>query len=127
MTDQPDPGPGSPLRALGGDVLALARVRLELLAVELKEESRRQKRMLWLAVLASLLLAAGLLALAVLVVVVFWDTHRVAALAAVCAAYLGAGGWALARLLDIVRNAPPPFGATLAEFERDLEMIKGEP
>jgi uncharacterized membrane protein YqjE len=127
MNDQPEPGPGSPLRALGGDVLALARVRLELLAVELKEESRRQKRMLWLAVVASLALAAGLLALAVLVVVVFWDTHRVAALVAVCAAYLGVGGWALFRLLDIVRNAPSPFSATLAEFERDLEMIKGEP
>lgn len=127
MNDQPGPGPGSPLRALGADVVALARVRLELLAVELQEESRRQKRMLRLAVLAALLLAAGLLAVAVLVVVVFWDTHRVAALAAVCAAYLGAGGWALARLLDVMRNAPPPFSATLAEFERDLEMLKGEP
>lgn len=127
MNDPPEPGPGSPLRALGADVLALARVRLELLAVELKEESRRQKRMLGFAIAAALLLAAGLLALAVLVVVVFWDTHRVAALVAVCAAYLGAGGWALARLLDIVRNAPPPFDATLAEFERDLEMMKGEP
>ena len=127
MNDQPGPGSGSPLRALGADVVALARVRLELLAVELQEESRRQKRMLRLAVLAALLLAAGLLAVAVLVAVVFWDTHRVAALAAVCAAYLGAGGWALARLLDVMRNAPPPFSATLAEFERDLEMLKGEP
>jgi len=116
----------SSLRALGADLLALARVRLELLALELKQESDRQKELLTLTVVAALFLAAGFFALAVLVVVVFWDTYRVASLVAVCAAYLGIGGWAFARVRAIFRDRPPPLGATIAEFQRDLEMLKGD-
>ncbi|MCW5594164.1 MAG: phage holin family protein [Burkholderiales bacterium] len=125
MTDTPPPGVKEALGALGADLAALARVRLELVAIELKEASQRQKRMLQFAVVAALFLAAGLLALGVLVVVVFWDTYRVAAIAAVCVAYLGIGAWAFLRLRDIAENSPPPFAATIAELERDIEMIRG--
>ena len=126
MSEVPEGGPMSSLRALGADLLALVRVRLELLAVELKQESERQKALLSLTVIAALFLAAGFFALAVLVVVVFWDTHRVASLVAVCAAYLGVGGWAFVRVRGILRDRPPPLGATIAEFQRDLEMLKGD-
>ena len=124
MSGTPSPGVKAALGALGADIAALARVRLELLAVELKEASLRQKAMLQYAVVAALFLAAGLLALGVLVVVVFWDGHRVAAIAAVSAAYLGIGGWAFLRLRDLAGNGTPPFAATLAEFQRDLDMIR---
>lgn len=125
MTDAPLPGVKESLRELGADALALARVRIELLALELKEAQERQKRMLWLAVVASLFLAAGLFSISVLVVVLFWDTYRVPAIIAVSGAYLGIGGWALMRLQDLVRNSPTPFGATIAEFERDLDALRG--
>ena len=125
MAGTPSPGVKEALGALGADLAALARVRLELIAVELKEASQRQKRMLQFAVVAALFLAAGLLALGVLVAVLFWDTHRVAALVAVCVAYLGVGGWAYFRLRDLAENGAPPFAATIAEFERDLEMLRG--
>lgn len=125
MSDSPSPGVKEALGALGADLAALARVRLELFAIELREASQRQKRMLQLAVVAALFLAAGLLALGVLVVVLFWDSYRVAALVGVCIAYLGVGGWAFLRLRDIAENGPAPFAATIAEFERDLEMLRG--
>jgi uncharacterized membrane protein YqjE len=125
MSEAPEGGPTSSLRALGADLLTLARARLELLGVELRQESERQKALLSLALVATLFLAAGFFALAVLVVVVFWDTHRVASLAVVCAAYIGVGGWAFARLRAILRDRPPPLGATIAEFQRDLDMLKG--
>ena len=32
---------------------------------------------------------------------------------------------ALARLRQKARSSPPPFEATLAEFAKDLEMLKG--
>lgn len=126
MSAAPEGGPTSSLRALGADLAALARVRLELLAVELKQESERQKQLLSLTVVAALFLAAGFFALAVLVVVVFWDSYRVASLVAVCAAYLGVGGWAVLRLRAILRDRPAPLAATLAEFQRDLDMLKGD-
>jgi len=124
MSGTPSPGVKQALGALGADVAALARVRLELLTVELKEAAQRQKSMLQFAVVAALFLAAGLLALGVLVVVLFWDTHRVAAIAAVCVAYLGVGGWAFLRLRDLAVNGAPPFAATLAEFQHDLDMLR---
>ncbi len=125
MTDTPSPGVKESLGALGADLAALARVRLELVAIELKEASERQKRMLQWAIVAALFLAAGLLALGVLVVVLFWDSYRVAAIVGVCVAYLGTGGWAFMRLRDIAENSPPPLAATIAELERDIEMIRG--
>jgi uncharacterized membrane protein YqjE len=124
MSGTPSPGVKEALGALGADVAALARVRLELLGVELKEAAQRQKAMLQYAVVAALFLAAGLLAVGVLVVVLFWDTHRVAAIAAVCVAYLGIGGWAFLRLRDLAGNGAPPFAATIAEFQRDLDMLR---
>lgn len=125
MTGAPQPGVRESLRELGADALALARVRIELLALELKEAQERQKRMLWLAVVSSLFLAAGFFGMSVLVVVLFWDTYRIPAILVVSGAYLGIGGWALLRLQDLVRNSPAPFAATIAEFERDLDAFRG--
>jgi uncharacterized membrane protein YqjE len=125
MPGAPLSGVKESLRELGADALALARVRVELLGVELKEALQLQKRMLVLAIVSSLFLAAGLMGLSVLVVVLFWDTHRMAAIGGVTAAYLGIGGWAFLRLRDLVQNGPMPFGATIAEFQRDLDILRG--
>jgi uncharacterized membrane protein YqjE len=125
VSTEPGPGPRQSLHALGADVLALVRLRLELLSVELNDLSQRHKEILQLAVVSALFLAAGLLAVAVLVIVLFWDSYRVAAIVAVCVAYLGTGAWAFVRLRDLLQNSPPPFGATLSEFERDLDMLRG--
>jgi uncharacterized membrane protein YqjE len=119
-------GPRRSLRALGAHVLALARIRLELVAVELKEESQRQKELVRLAALCVLFLGVGLVMLGALVVVVFWDSYRVAALSVVTAAYLGIGGWAFLRLQDRLRNAPPPLSGTVAELQQDLDLFRGE-
>ena len=113
------------LGALGADLGALARVRLELFAVELKEASLRHKAMLQLAVISAFFLGAGALGLGLLVVIVFWDTHREAAIALVSLAYLAAGGWAFWRLHALATQGGEPFAATIAEFERDLDALRG--
>ncbi|MBL0141596.1 MAG: phage holin family protein [Betaproteobacteria bacterium] len=114
------------LRALGATALALVRVRIDLIAVELKEHSLLHKQMLLLAVVAAFFLAAGFLFLAFFFVVLFWDTHRLAAIGGVTLAYVGIGAWAALRLQDLMNNSPPPFSATLAEFKRDLEQLRGD-
>jgi uncharacterized membrane protein YqjE len=118
-------GPLSSLRALGATLVALVHTRVELAVVELREEGERRKRMLVLAVAAGvfLTLAAGLLAL--FVVVLFWDTHRLAAAGGVTLAYVAIGVFALLRLKEQARNSPPPFEATLAELARDVETLRG--
>ena len=122
--DASRPGPLDSLRALGATLLALIGTRAELLVVELREEGERRKEMLVLAGVAAVFLALGLLLVAFFVVVLFWDTHRVIAAAAVTLTYLAIGAGALARLRQKAHSSPPPFEATLAEFAKDLEMLK---
>ena len=122
--DASQPGPLEALRALGASFLALIGTRAELLVVELREEGERRKEMLVLAGVAAVFLALGLLLVAFFVVVLFWDTHRIVAAGAVTLAYLGIGAGALARLRQKARSSPSPFEATLAEFAKDLEMLK---
>lgn len=126
--DGSPPRPEGPLhsaRALGASLLALVQARVELAGVELAEEAEHGKRLVVLAVVAAFFLGAGLVLLAFLVVVLFWDTHRLAAIAGVTLAYSGVGAWALLRLRRIARERPPPFSATRSEFRNDLDMIRG--
>ncbi len=122
--ETPHPGPLDSLRSLGATFLALIGTRAELLVVELREEGERRKEMLVLAGVAAVFLALGLLLAAFFVVVVFWEANRIAAAAAVTVLYLAIGAWALLRLKAKARASPPPFEATLAEFAKDLEMLK---
>ncbi len=126
MTSGPkDEGPGGPARALGADLLALLRARAELIGVELEEGAARRKRLLVLGGVAVLFGAVTLLLAALLVVALFWDTHRVAAAAGVTIVYGVVAAWAYAKFVEVARDAPPPFSATLAEFRKDLEMLRG--
>jgi uncharacterized membrane protein YqjE len=119
-----DQGPVDSLRALGISMLELMRTRIELAVLEFREEAERRKEMALLAMAAGVFLALGVLLLGLFVVFVFWDDHRLIATAGVTAAYFGSGMYALARLKDRARNAPPPFEATLAELARDVEALR---
>jgi uncharacterized membrane protein YqjE len=103
----------------------LVRLRAELVAVELEEESARLKRLLLFGAVAGVFGLAAFLLVAFLVVVVFWDSYRIAALAGVTLVYGLVGAWALVRIRDMAASRPPPFAATLAEFRKDLEMFRG--
>ena len=123
--DSQDRGPAVSARALGADLAALLKLRAELVGVELEEIAARRKRLLLLGGIAALFGAVALLLVALLVVVLAWDTHRVAAIVAVTVVYGAVSAWAFASFREAARNAPPPFAATLAEFRKDLDMIRG--
>jgi len=113
------------VRGLGDSLLSLIRTRAELLAIELEEEKERRKEMLILAVLGALFLALGLQLLAFLLVVAFWDTHRLAAAAGVTCLYLGIAAWAFWRLRYKWQDTPAPFAATLEELGKDMDALQG--
>ena len=60
-----------------------------------------------------------MLAATTLVVVLLWDTHRIAALCGVTVVYALLGLAALWRLAEHRKTDAPAFAATLAELERD--------
>ena len=111
------------LRAIGATLNEIVRVRGALFSVELREEIERRKHMLALAVLGVAFLHMALLLLTFLVAVVFWDTHRVAAIGAMTALYLACGGAAFIRLRVNVAASPAPFAGTLGELDRDLTEL----
>ena len=111
------------LRTIGATLGEMVRVRGALLGVELQEEVQRRKRMLLLAALAFAALHTALLVLTLLVLVVFWDSYRVASVAGLALLYLGCGALALGQLKRDALTSPPPFEASLREFQRDLADI----
>ena len=112
------------LRAMGGTLVEILEARGALFAVELGEELERRKRMLALAALGFAFLHTALLLATLLVAVVFWDEHRVAAIGAMTALYLGCGAAALRRLIAEAAASPAPFAATLGELEQDLACLR---
>jgi uncharacterized membrane protein YqjE len=104
-------------------LLGLGRTRLELAAVEFEEARARAAERLVLSLVAGLCFALAVLVASMLVVVLFWDTYRIAALCAVTIAYALLGLVALWRLAVRKKSETPAFAATLAELERDREWL----
>jgi len=125
--DEPGARPGvlDSLRSLVATFFEAAGTRVELAAVEFQEQSERRKELLILAVVAGVFGAMGLLLVAFFVVVAFWDTYRLTAIAAVTLIYLGIAVAAVLRMRAKARAMPPPFEATLRELAADREMLKG--
>ncbi len=120
-------GLGPAVTRLAAGALALVRTRLELAGVELAQERERVKSLLVLAVAGAVFATLTIAALSIGVLAVFWETHRYAAIAALVLIYGGCAAFAFARAGAIVREAPTPFSATIAEFEKDRAMLSGEP
>ncbi|MCG4455568.1 phage holin family protein [Pseudomonas sp. MMS21-TM103] len=113
---------GSP-RRFAGALLGLLHGHIALFGEELKEQQSHTLRLL---VLASLSLVFGLLlmvGLSAALLISFWDSHRLTVIILLCAAYTLGLLVCLLRLLAHLRNAPPPFSASLEELARDREQL----
>jgi uncharacterized membrane protein YqjE len=124
--DQPTETEGglfASLRRLIDSALALVQNRFEVFTVELQEEKIRLVDLLLRAVVVVVLGFMTLIAATALVVVWFWDSSPVAALAIVTLLYgLTAAGMGYS-LKQRLQNNPPPFAGTLAEFKKDRECL----
>ena len=112
------------LRAAGRTLNEIAQVRGSLFALELREEIARRSRMLALAAIGFAFLHTALLLLTLLLLVVFWDSHRVLVIALTTAVYVGCGVAAIARLRFEIETCPEPFSATRAELAQDLAELR---
>ena len=110
---------------LGASLLGLVRTRLELASIEFAEERNRIQQQLALLIAAAGLLMFAVLFAAVWVVVYFWDTNRLTAIAVVALVFAAAGAVLLFVRAQAARSAPTPFSATIAEFDRDRVALAG--
>lgn len=111
------------LKTLGATFAAILQNRLELLSTDIAEERARLGAILLLSLVALFCLGVGVLLLTLLVVVLFWDTHRLEALSALTLLFLAAGGWVGWMALHRLRSKPRLFEASIAELAKDREHL----
>lgn len=126
MSAEADRSPGllASLRRLGATLAALGHTRLALASVELTEERERLLRVALLALVAALAFVLAIVGFSALLVVVFWESARVAVLAALSGLYLLIGLWCAHRLRAASRAGRPLLESTLAELERDAQALR---
>lgn len=116
-----------PVRELARTLLAFAETRARLAATELEEQAVRFIEIaLWIA-FTLLFVGAALVFLSVLLVLAFWDTHRLLAAGLLAALYLGAAGAAALVTRARLRERPKFLSATLAELRKDREGAESRP
>jgi uncharacterized membrane protein YqjE len=115
------------LRGFATTSVALLRTRLALLRVEAQEEAERLIGMLLWGVAATLLGIAGLIFLAVMLTVLFWESHRLLALGIFTTIFLGGAAFAVSSVLGLARQGSQLFAASLAELRRDEAALSDSP
>jgi len=122
--------PRSLLRALGdlaATLVAMAHTRLDLLSTDLEEDREHLMSLTMTALGALFLLGVGLVLSALLLVVLFWDTHRVLLLGLLAGAFLASGVAAAGRARRLSRTKPRLFASSLAELFKDREQLESRP
>lgn len=111
------------LKTLSASLVGIIHTRLELLSTDIAEERVHLTTLLALGLVALFCVGVGVLLLAILIAVAFWESHRLLALGGLAAFFLLAGagvtGWALHK----ARTRPRLFAASLAELARDRQQI----
>ena len=103
--------------------IAIAHTRLELLSTELQQEVHRAAEILVWAGVALLAGGIGLFLSALVVVLVFWDTHRLLASIVVTSVFFVIALTAALVLRAKLRGKPRLLDATLTELAKDRASL----
>lgn len=110
---------------IGTTLVGMARTRLELAAVEVREETQSLLGYLAWTLLAAFLGAGAFLLAAVFVIVLFWDEHRLLAIGAMAGVFALSAVLILAKVRAGFAARAPMLAATRAELGKDIAFIKG--
>ncbi|APE31826.1 hypothetical protein BOX17_13210 [Halomonas aestuarii] len=110
-------------KRLLGSLLATGETRLRLAVLELEEERARLFGLLLLAGLSLILLLLGIGVLTALVIVAFWETHRLAAIGVSALVLLGSGVLLALRVMQLARRRTLLAG-TLRHLATDRELVE---
>lgn len=112
------------VKRIGASVISLLQNRLQLFALELQDEKLRLvDTLIWLC-LGVILAMAGLLVGLTTLAIFLWETTGYTGLIVMAAALLLTGLGVLWRLRERLRQGPPPFADTVAEFKKDCACLQ---
>jgi len=121
--NQPAEGLLNSLKNLTVTLIAIIHTRLELLSTDLEEGRERFISLLAMAFVSLFSLCFGAVLLTILVVVVFWDTHRLLVLGSLTGLFLLTGAVLGAVVISKLKSMPRMFEASLAELIKDHQEI----
>jgi uncharacterized membrane protein YqjE len=126
--DQTPPGPAGTLLQsivrLAGNLLAAAETRVDLFATELREDGERGLRLLAWAIASLMLGIFAVLLAGVTVIIVFWDTYRIAAAVGVTAVFVAAAVACGLVVRRHMRERPRLLDATRSELRKDVTALR---
>ncbi len=111
------------LTHLTGTLIGVVQTRLSLLATDVEQGNQQLMAMLALALTAAFSVGVGIVLTTLVVVLAFWDNHRILVLGVLASLFLlaGIGTWRLA--LHRMRTQPRPFAASLLELGKDRQFL----
>lgn len=118
------PGLRSSARAVLAGLVEIGQTRLQLAGTELEEERLRVAQLLLCATAALFFLGLGLVLFALLLVLVFWDSHRLLVLGVEAGLVLAIGAAMAGVWRHKARAKPRLLAATLTELQRDREALR---
>jgi uncharacterized membrane protein YqjE len=113
------------LRRLFATLLQVVRLRFDLASVELDEQVAYATNVLIWILVALFCASLGAMFLALTIIVIFWDGHRILAATGVTAVFALLALIAT-RVVQVRLGQRPRFlAATMAELQRDAGVLKG--
>jgi len=107
------------LKRLTNTCIGIVHTRLELLSTDLEEGRERLISLLAMTFVALFCLCFGMVLLAILIVVLFWDTHRLLVLSLLTGLFIFTGAVIGALAIRALKSMPRMFEASLAELVKD--------
>jgi uncharacterized membrane protein YqjE len=111
------------LTALAATLVAIAHTRLDLLSSDLEEERAHLFSLLVLALVALFCVGVGVVLATVLLVVAFWDTHRLLVLGMLVGLFLAVGISAWVFAMHKAKTKPRLFAASMSELLKDRQHL----
>lgn len=114
-------------KRLAASFIALGRIRLELLAIEVQEEKERIAAMMVWAVATAFLGCFALVFVALFVTLALWDSHRLLALGGCSALFVVLAAWGALRLRQLLGRGASLFQSSIAELREDSRALSEPP
>jgi len=111
---------------LAGTLVGILHTRLGLIAVEVEEEmSRFSSYLLW-SLVALFCGGVAVLLGVLLIVALFWDTHRIEVLVTLIALFAASALILAWRLSKALKNKPRLLAYSLNELSKDVANLRGD-
>jgi uncharacterized membrane protein YqjE len=114
------------ITALTSTLIAIVHTRLELLSTDLEEDRERLMSLVTLSLVALFSLLIAVVLITITLVVAFWDSYRILALATTSGIFLIVGVLTWIAAIRNAKSKPKMFIASLLELVKDRQQLDAD-